>query len=221
MKKKLIILVILFLATGCSARNLNEMSIEECAEVITKSEVDLYSVNNIGYRYYLPRGYKVINDLEYNEILYSKGYKYYLYIDTVSYYNNTSPDFIEDSNAYISKKLSGNNKTGYLEINKQNNKFFIEMMYNYAKIEVLVDEKDIKESVTNISYILSSVKYNKNVIKNMVDEDVLNFKEKDYKLAQPKKEVESKNILDYAKEYDNYKDVNNELPDTDMIDSNK
>ena len=140
-----------------------------------------------------------------------------MYIDIVSYYNEVKPKYEIDNSAYLSLKLFNNGKSGYLEINEQNGKFFIEMTYNYAKIEVLVDEKDIKESVTNISYILSSVKFNKSVIKNMIDEDVLNFKEKKYEIEKPKKEVESKNILDYAKEYDNYKDVNNEIPDSDMI----
>src|SRR5699024_130179 len=120
--------------------------------------------------------------------------------------------------AYLSKKINHNNKEGYLEINKQNDKFFIEMMYNYAKIEVLVDEEELKEAVTNISYILSSLRYNRTVIRNLIDEDILDFEEKTYEIAKPKEEVETKNILEYAEEYDNYKDTNNELPDTDMID---
>lgn len=218
MKKKLFILALLFLATGCSAQNLSDMSIEDCADYVISSNIDLSNVNNVGYRYYLPRGFNVVNDVDYNETLLSNGNRYYMYVDIVSYYNNTSPDYTEDSSAYLSKKINHNNKEGYLEINKQNDKFFIEMMYNYAKIEVLVDEEELKEAVTNISYILSSLRYNRTVIRNLIDEDILDFEEKTYEIAKPKEEVETKNILEYAEEYDNYKDTNNELPDTDMID---
>lgn len=219
MKNKLIILALLFLTTGCSAQNLNDMSTEECVDYVISSDIDLSNVNNVGYRYYLPRGFSVVNDVDYNETLLSNGNRYYMYVDIVSYYNNKTPSYTQNSTAYLSKKISHNNKEGYLEVNKQNNKFFIEMMYNYAKIEVLVDEEEIKEAVTNISYILSSLRYNRSVIRNLIDEDVLDFEEKAYEIEQPDRdESETKNILDYAEEYDNYNDVNNELPDTDRID---
>ena len=219
MKKKILILALLFLTTGCTLQNLNDKSTIDCARYVINSDINLYNVNNVGYRYYLPRGFNVINDMDYNEVLSSNGYKYYMYVDIISYYNEKEPEFEKDSNAYLSEKISNGDKSGYLEINKQNDKFFIEMMYNYAKIEVLVNENDIKESVTNISYILSSLRYNKSVIKNIIGEDSLNLKEKKYEIQKPKKASDAKNILDYAKEYDNYKDVNNELPDSDMIDS--
>lgn len=221
MKRKVMMLALLFLTTGCTLQNLNDKSVVECANYVVNSKTNLYNVNNVGYRYYLPRGFNIVNDMEYNEVLSSNGYRYYMYVDIISYYNKKEPEFTKNSSAYLSEKIYANGKTGYLEINKKNDKFFIEMMYNYAKMEVLVKEDDIKESVTNISYILSSIRYNKNVIKNMIDEDIFNFKEKKYEIAKPNRDSQTKNILDYAKEYDNYKDVNNELPDTDMIDGAK
>lgn len=218
MKKKVMLVFMLLFLTGCSIENINEMSVEECSDAITKSDVNLYNVNKIGYRYYLPRGFTVVNDIEYNETLMSNGNKYYMYIDIVSYYNRTRPNFENNPNAFVSKEINNRNGNGYLLINKKNDKFFIEMMYNYAKIEVLVDEKDMKSAITNISYILASVKYNRNVIQNMLDENTIDFKEKKYKITKPNKEEEVKNILDYAKEYDKYTEENSDLKDTDMID---
>ena len=47
----------------------------------------------------------------------------------------------------------------------------INFMYNYSKVEALVEKQDLNESVLNISYILSTIKYNKTVIDMMMDED--------------------------------------------------
>ena len=43
------------------------------------------------------------------------------------------------------------------------------------------------------------------------------FKSKKYELDKPKSSDDEQNMLDYIKEYDKYKDVDNELPDTDLI----
>lgn len=218
MKKILLLIALMFLATGCTYRDLNNMKINECAEYVIENNTNLYNVSNIGYRYYLPRGFTVIDDVEYNEVLTSNHYKYYMYIDIIGYYNRIKPDYTYNGDAYLSQYINFNNNEGYLEIKKQEqNTFYIEMMYNYAKIEVLVREEDLKSSVINISYILSSVRYNNNVIKNKLGDSSVNYKQKAYKVKKPDSDGEAKNILDYAKEYDKYNDVNNELPDTDLI----
>ena len=43
-------------------------------------------------------------------------------------------------------------------------------MYNYAKIELMVEEKDINQVVTNSIIMLSSINYNDDIIKNMMGE---------------------------------------------------
>ena len=116
---------------------------------------------------------------DYNDVLYSNGQYYYLYIDIISYYHDVTKEYEENENAYYSKALNINDKVGYLEINKQDNgKYFIEFMYNYSKIESLCDYEDINDIVLNSSYILSTVKFNSNVIKAVLDEEFLSSEEK-------------------------------------------
>ena len=43
--------------------------------------------------------------------------------------------------------------------------------YNYAKIETIVEKKDLNNTILNSSYILSTVKYNYNIVKLMLNED--------------------------------------------------
>ncbi len=217
MKKFLLVIILVFLTTGCTYQNLNDMEIKDCAEYVIENNTNIYNISNIGYRYYLPRGFSVIDDMEYNEVLLSKRYKYYMYVDIISYYNKINPEYIYNGGAYLSQRINFAGNEGYVEITKKdNNMFYVEMMYNYAKIEVLVRERDLKSSVINISYILSSIRYNNTVIENQIGSKSINYKEKTYKVKKPSGE-QAKNILDYAKEYDKYNDVNNELPDTDLV----
>jgi len=62
-------------------------------------------------------------------------------------------------------------------------------MYNYAKIEALVDEKDINDVVLNSSYILSTIKFNSKVIKIMLNDNYFINKEERYDVFTPKEET--------------------------------
>ena len=80
--------------------------------------------------------------------------------------------------AHTSIQISFEDKYGYLEINKlEDGKYFIEIMYNYAKIEVIVREIDAKVVVSNALSILASIDFNNDVLKNLLDEEVSQFSE--------------------------------------------
>ena len=87
MKKKIILLIISILAlTGCT--NLTNMSIDELVDVMLEKNTKLS--NNVfdGYKYYIPRGLKLLEKDEYNASLKDEyNNTYYFYIDVVSYYN--------------------------------------------------------------------------------------------------------------------------------------
>ena len=149
--------------------------------VILSKENTLYNTVGNGYKYYIPRGVSYIDSNEYNEKLYCNGDYYYLYLDIVSYYYKKDFIYKENKDLYYSRNIDINGKKGYLEITKMDNQYYlIEFMYNYAKIEALVTEDKINEVVLNATYILSTIKYNDNVIKLVLDEDYFTNKEEKY-----------------------------------------
>lgn len=159
MKKILLILLVMFLFTACSIKKI-EITKTSAIENILKSNNNLANTVSPGYKYYIPNEVTLIGRNDYNETLYSKGDYYYLYVDVVSYYNKVKLEYEVNKDAYYSSKINYKDKEGYIEITKSKNKYFIEIMYNYAKIEAYVNEKNIDHTVLNTSYILSSLKFN-------------------------------------------------------------
>ncbi|HHW69580.1 MAG TPA: lipoprotein [Tenericutes bacterium] len=199
MRKILLILMITLVLTGCTVVRIDTNSIDNIIGVILSQDNNLYNKNGKGYKYYVPNTVNYIESNELNEKLYSNGIYYYLYIDIVSYYYNTKVDYEVNKDAYYSKKIDIDGKKGYLEINKQeDNTYFIEFMYNYAKIEVITTKDQINDVVLNSSYILSTIKFNKEVIKVMLDDDFLVNIEEKYDIFASKKETD--NFLKYNEE---------------------
>ena len=85
-------------------------------------------------------------------------------------------------------------------------------MYNYAKIEVIVDSNKINEAITNSIVILSSINYNKDILANIIGDNVLQFNEEKFDIFKTKKtdsdflDVEQNNIY-------NDNDIKEEDPD--------
>ena len=182
----MILLSFLFL-TGCTVVRINTNSIDNIVNVVLSKDNTLYNRIGKGYKYYIPRGVSYIDTSELNDKLYSNGIYYYLYIDAVSYFYKTEIDYEEKEDIYYSKKIEGD-KSGYLEIEKKDDRYAITFFYNYAKIEALVKEKDIKQVVLNASYILSTVKFNDNVIELMLNEDYFTNKEETYDIFKKHEE---------------------------------
>lgn len=199
MKKVGLILLGCLMLTGCTAVRIDTQNIDNMVSVILSKDNDLYNHVGKGYKYYVPRGVTYIDTNEFNEKLYSNGNYYYLYVDAVSFYHEKELEYQENEEAYYSKKFEINDKIAYLEINQEKDKYFIEFMYNYARIETLVDKEDINDAVMNASYILSTVKFNPNVIKLMLNEDYFTNKEENYdEFTSKKSEVETDNFLQYS-----------------------
>lgn len=192
MKRKIILIgVIALLLTGCTVVRIDTTSIDNIVKVVTSKEGSLYNHVGRGYKYYVPRGVTYIDSSGSNDKLYSNGVYYYLYLDEVSYYYKKAVDYKEDSSKFYSRKIKNDKKVGYLEIEKKDNLYLVEFVYNYAKIEALVPEKELNNTVLNSSYILSTIKYNSNIIKLSLEEDFLKNKEEKYNVYTQKNKDES------------------------------
>lgn len=222
MQKKYIFLIILmiFCLTGCSSKKISDMTPEEALSLGITSNSELYNTNNIGFRYYLPRGFTLEENRDNIQILKSDGIEYFLNVDLVSYYNKTEITRDENNtNVYKYIPITANNKSGFLEITQNNDYFLIKMVYNYAIIEAQVKESQINNSIMNMGYIVSSIKYNDSIINNKFGEDVLELKESVYKIFAPaEKKTETKTYAYYLEQYNEYTgEINLTVPDPDVI----
>ena len=200
MKKLILMLLAVFLFTGCTVVRIDTDNIDTIINVVLSKENTLYNTVGKGYKYYRPRGVTYIDTTEYNEKLYSNGYNYYLYVDINSYYYKKEFTYEENDKAYYSKYLEINDKFGYVEINEYKGLYLIEFLYNYAKIEALVEKDDINQTILDATYILSTIKYNSNVIKIMLNEDYFTDKEERYDVFTPKNTVKSDTEIKYDQE---------------------
>ena len=210
MKKVLLLIIIVLCLTGCT--NLKKTDIDTIVKETTESKLKLSNQIRTGYKYYLPSNLNSIKALKMNEIISKDNVRYYLFIDLVSYYYGQEINYTVNDQAYYHKEFTHDKQKGYIEINVNNDKYLIEIIYNYAKIEVIVDKDNINEAVANSLIILSSINYNKNIIENLLGEDVLNYSEEKFSIFDSK--TKDSNFLEYVQEYDTYK---SEIPDYDLI----
>lgn len=202
MYKKITIVLCLLLLSACTKKTyyLNNLSYEDIIN-ISIEEKEQTNTNNKGYKYYLPTGFTVVKDNGYNqELLSDDNVRYYLNIDPVSYYYKNKIQTTHDIKDYKYYEFEREDKTGYLKITQNNDNFFVELCYNYAIIEVEVEESEIKYAVSRGITILNSVKYNDTVIEKKLNDKDIESKETAYKIPEPKEKNETKNVLEYINE---------------------
>lgn len=200
-KKIFLVSVIAFLLTGCTVVRIDTQSIDSILNVVLSKDNSLYNQVGIGYKYYVPRGVNYIDSRGNNDKLYSNGVYYYLYLDQIGYYYDSSIKYRENENKYYSKKIEKNGKEGYLEITEEKEGYLINFVYNFAKIEAMVNsEEDINQVVLNASYILSTIKYNNDIVKLALENDFLKNKEEEYNEFAQKNESDSSLKLDEGKD---------------------
>lgn len=211
MKKILLLLTLLILLTGCT--KVNNDNIDQIIKEVQNNSHKSKNTYRSGYKYYLPSNMNVVKSTFMNEIITQNKIDYYMYVDLVSYYNKVENKYTKKENAYLSKDISTKENIGYLEINQKNNKYLIEIMYNYAKIEVIVEEEQISDAITNSLIILSSIKYNKYIIDNILGEDILTGNEETFNIFETNKT--NYNFIEVIEEYDKYDE--SKLPDYDLV----
>lgn len=202
MKKYLLLFLCLILLSGCTVTRMDNKTQEEVIDKILSLDINLYNKVGKGYKYYAPRGVVRLDSNTYNDVLKRNDITYYLYVDVVSYYYKSDIDYNKSKNAYYYNDLKYGNKTGYIEITENKDNLYVQMVYNYAKIETYVKEKDLNTALEDISYILSSVSFNDSLLNKMYEEGAFDSNEEVYRLFD-NKEREG-NFLEYVEEYDKY-----------------
>lgn len=214
MKKVIVLLLLVITLTGCmTTKSFESDDIDKL--IIKYLKVDTYLVNTSsnGYKYYMPNGVRVIDSNDYNEKLYYKGYNYYMYVDAVSYYYKTDVEYVENNSLYYSKKLNYNDKSGYLEIEKLEELYKVDFVYNYSKIETYVDYNNLKQTLINICYILNSIKFNDPITESTVGEEKKNLTEESYDFYTPRNEG---HFIDYINKYDGYQSDTEDTTDNNI-----
>ena len=138
-----------------------------------------------------------------------------MYIDLISYLNKNEIDLEEmHENIFYSKSFINGEKKGYLKIKDyENEKYLVEIVYNYAKIEVIVDKAKVNKVIGEAIIILSSIKYNDSFLSNLSSESLLNYKEEMVDIFDKGDTKDKNNSLEYV-EYD---EEEVKLPDYDLI----
>lgn len=213
MRKVLLLFLLVFFLSGCTL--INNQNINKLVNDITSSN---FTSNQYryGYKYYLPNSINVYKYNSSNVVFSKNNVRYYMYVDLISYYYRVNDSYVVNPNAYLSFKIKNNDKFGYVEVNVKNDKYLIEIMYNYAKIEVIVDENDISNAIVDSLLILSSINYSDDLIVKMLEDDTINYGEESFNIFDTNSD--DSNFLKVVEEFDNYK--SDEVPDYDLIKEN-
>ena len=216
MKKYIIVVcfVSLFLLTGCN--NIYKLEYDNIVNEALSYDNSKENTYLQGYKLYLPPHMSLIGDLKSNNILYSYGDKYYLYVDLISYYNKKENKYNIFHDSYVySKEFNDDGLSGYVVVSESKGGFLVEVMYNYAKIEVVTD--DINRAITDSIVVLKNIKYNYKIIDSMIGSNALVYDSEAFTLLGPEKDS-SDNFLSYEEEYGNYDENDSRNIDDDFID---
>ena len=117
----------------------------------------------------------------------------------------------QDLEDYYFQSINYAGKRGYLKIIKNGDMYYTRLLYNYAKIEFYSGREDINELLTISAIILNSIKYNRLVIEDILDDSLGTSREVTYEIEKP---VDAKNSFSqYLEEYVTEEDEKEELPD--------
>lgn len=214
MKKYILLILPILFLTGCS--NIKNMDYNLITNQVFNEPVGKANVSLQGYKLYLPKGMSLVGDLNANNLLYSEGEKYYLYVDLISYYNKKINNYKinAENNTIYSRDLDYDKKTGYVLITKRDdNNYFLQASYNYGKIEVIT--RYPKKALAKSLALLRGIQYNDKIISSLIGNDALDYNEEKFMLDNKKSNTDS--FLKYEEQYGVYDDKDKELPDEDKI----
>lgn len=211
MHKKLMLLVLVFLLVGCSEIRSDNSDYIGLVKNCLNKNVNTNEVS-LGYRYYVPKGVHKIRDYDYNQAFKFGDNYIYLYVDIVSYFYKK--DIKIDDNGDYFRNINYNGNKGYIKVNKKDDKYLVDILYHYSKVEFYADKNSLSKLITVSSIILNSVRYNDVVIERVLEGDLGRFSEFTYSLDKP--EDTGNNFSQYLEEYvqkEEKENKNEQLPD--------
>lgn len=216
MKKIIVLLsIVVLFVSGCTIQRLDSTDLGHNIKILLSEKVDIYNVYFEGYKYYIPKGMKLMNRNEYNATFLDKNdNKYYLYVDAISYYHKTENTYMVNDKIHYSNKLEYNKKTGYINIEKIDDKYFIQFMFNYAKMEAYVPEKDLTTVVNNMCLVLRTIKFNDDVLESLIGENVLSYQEEEFSLFET--ESSREDVLEVVQDSDSREEESDFESDEDF-----
>ena len=104
MLKKIILIIGLFLMTGCTSISINRLNIESSINSVLSQDNKLYNTYEVGYKFYKPRNFNLLKSENNNYVYINNGKNYYLYVDILSYYDKVNNKYSIDENAYYTQE---------------------------------------------------------------------------------------------------------------------
>lgn len=214
MHKKIVLIFCLLLLSGCKLVNEDNNYINNVKNCLNKKNI----TNNVakGYKYYIPKGVKKIKDYDYNQVFLVDNNYLYLYVDIISFYHNKELQDLKKDNVYYYEKINYNGKLGYILLEEEDDEYYLNIVYNYSKIEGYIPKGKINKIVTLSSIVLNSIDYNKNAIEQILEGDLGQFSEVTYEVKKPAgaKDSFSQYLEEYVqKEEKEETKKNDQLPD--------
>lgn len=168
MKKMVILVCVVMLLAGCTRVESDSTDYKQLISVCLTDKVITNNVG-LGYKFYVPRGVKLINNYDYNQKFLIDDVYVYLYVDIISYYYKNY-DKGSSSGSYYYQDFGSGDKLGYIRIeSSKNNMYYVSMVYNYAKIEFYVSKNKLSKFVSLSAIILNNIKYNDLIVKNILE----------------------------------------------------
>lgn len=210
MKKFLILLLLLVVLSGCTRID-NEKEYKNIANNIINSSTSLVNVATRGYKYYLPKGVSLIYNVDFNQKFRVLDEDIYMYVDIVSYYYKKDLNDYEDDFNYYFSNISSKDKVGYIGINKEDDEYFVKLVYNYAKVEFYTNEDRLSSLISYSMIIMNSIEYNDILILDIIEDNNIRSDDSVYNIEKPS-DSESK-FNEYLEEYVQDEEKIEALPD--------
>lgn len=210
MKKFFVLLLLPIFLSGCTRID-NEKEYKNIANNIINSSTNLVNTATRGYKYYLPKGVSLIYNIDFNQKFRILEEDIYMYVDIVSYYYKKDLNDYEDDFNYYFSNISSKDKVGYIGINKEDNEYFVKIVYNYAKVEFYTKEDKLSSLISYAMIIINSIEYNDVLILEIIEDNNIRSEDTVYNIIKPD-DSESK-FNEYLEEYVQDEEKIEALPD--------